>query len=100
MSMAESSVQMSDVVIVLYEDKGHMLDDLVLRLKEAGAEVADVDAENGVVEATLATVKARMIEKLEFVKYVRPVFNWVADLSQPDPHNRDSNDSDDETEDE
>jgi len=98
--MADECVEMSDVVIVLHEDQGHMLDDLVKRLKEAGAEIADVDAENGVVEATLATAKAKSIESLGFVKYVRAVFNWVADLSQADARNKDSSETDDETEDE
>jgi hypothetical protein len=97
--MADECVEMSDVVIVLHEDKGHMLDELVARLKEAGAAIAEVDAENGVVEATLETAKSHAISKLDFVKYVRPVFNWVSDLSKATPRDKDSNETD-ETEDE
>jgi predicted neutral ceramidase superfamily lipid hydrolase len=98
--MADQCVEMSDVVIVLHEDKGHMLDELLARLKEAGAEIAEVDAGNLVVEATLETAKAKALNKLDFVKYVRPVFNWTADLSGKQSKDKDSNETDDETEDE
>jgi hypothetical protein len=98
--MAEECVEMSDVVIVLHEDQNHRLDELVNRLKEAGAEITEVDAGNGVVEATVSRAKARTLESLDFVKHVRTIFNWVADLSRANPTNKNGEETDDETEDE
>jgi hypothetical protein len=98
--MAEQCVEMSDVVIVLHEDQNHRLSDLVDRLKAAGADIADVDPENGVLEATMETTKARSIQSLDFVKHVRIIFNWMAETPKPNAANKNGDATDDETEDE
>jgi hypothetical protein len=63
--------------------------DVVARLQSEGLSVSDTDEPNGVVEGTLESAKAKGLEKLPFVKYVRSVFNYTADFPPGDPRNMD-----------
>ncbi len=41
------------------------------------------------MEGTIETIKVKSLQTLEFVKYVRTVFNYIADYPPGDPRNLD-----------
>jgi len=97
MHMAYSDVEMSDVFVVLDESAAAtQFDILVIRLKEAGLFVEKADSDNGVVEGTIQSALLKALEALPEVKYVRAVFNYVADYPVGDPRNLDEDDRPDE----
>jgi hypothetical protein len=72
--------RISDVVITLdkkYEDR---MNDAVDLLKKAGVRIDETDDDNSVVEGTIDLGKARDLEKLDCVDYVRTVFTYDAEL--------------------
>jgi hypothetical protein len=85
--MSHEEAELSDVVIVLLDDPGMTIADAAKKLTEQGLSVSDIDESNGVVEGTIETVKLPQLKKLTFVKYVRDVFNYVADFPAGDPRN-------------
>ncbi|HEX4056284.1 MAG TPA: hypothetical protein VHX86_18640 [Tepidisphaeraceae bacterium] len=87
--MEHQDNELSDVVVVLVDEPGMTTKAAAEKLKPLGLAVSDVDEDNGVVEGTIETAKARSLEKLEFVKYVRTVFNYIADYPAGDPRNLD-----------
>jgi hypothetical protein len=87
--MGHDDAELSEVTVVLADDPGMSAKDAAAKLAEAGLAVSDVDESNGVVEGTIETAKITLLKKLEFVKYIRDVFNYVADYPPGDPRNLD-----------
>jgi hypothetical protein len=81
--------EVSDVVIVLNQDCAEKLDETVSALKKMGMEVEQTDADNGVVEGTIAAGKVAEVRKWPCVQYVRVEFTYVADYPPGDPRNLD-----------
>jgi hypothetical protein len=88
--------ELTDVMVVLVDEPGMSAADAAAKLKGLGLAVSDIDDANGVIEGTIETAKVKSLNSLEFVKYVRNVFNYVADYPPGDPRNQDTDD--DETE--
>ena len=88
--MAHDDAELSEVIVVLVDEVGMTTQDASKTLAEHGLLVSDVDEPNGVVEGTIETAKIGQLKKLEFVKYVRDVFNYVADYPPGDPRNLDT----------
>lgn len=80
--MPQEESELSDVVVVLNEEPEIAAKDAAAKLAEQGLSVSDVDENNGVVEGTIATAKVAALKKLPFVKYVRDVFDYVAESEQ------------------
>jgi hypothetical protein len=89
--MAHQDAELSDVVVVLVDEPGMTTEDAASKLRDLGLTVSDVDEANGVVEGTIETAKIKALIQLEFVKYVRNVFNYIADHPPGDPRNLDRN---------
>jgi len=87
--MGHQDAELSDVVIVLLEEMGLTMAEAVKQLAGMGLEVSEVKEEEGIVEGTIETVKVSGLKGVEFVKYVRMVFNYTADYPQGDPRNLD-----------
>lgn len=81
--------ELSDVVVIICEDPGMTLGAAAEKLKAAGLAVSNVDEANGAVEGTIESAKVKSLEKLEFVKYVRTVFNYIADYPAGGSRNMD-----------
>jgi hypothetical protein len=82
--MADQDVEITDIVVVFDESAEGSMDDLVAELTQAGVKIETVDRDNGVVEGSIETVKVKPLEKLPHVKYVRGVFNYLSEASDPD----------------
>jgi hypothetical protein len=87
--MAHDDAELSEVIVVLVDEPGMTTQDASKTLSEQGLLVSDVDEANGVVEGTIETAKIGQLKSLQFVKYVRDVFNYVADYPPGDPRNLD-----------
>jgi len=95
--MNHQDEELSDVMVVLVDEPGMTAADAAVKLKDLGLAVTDIDEANCVIEGTIETAKIKSLQTLQFVKYVRDVFNYVADFPPGDPRNLDPDD-DDETE--
>jgi hypothetical protein len=95
--MDHCDAEMSDIVVVM-DDGGDAarLDQLIITLKEMGITIEEVDHDNCVIEATVLKEHITTIEKISGVKYVRKVFEYVADYPVGDPRNQDKDDGADE----
>jgi hypothetical protein len=87
--MGHDDAELTEVVVVLEDEPGMTTRDAAKKLVELGLAVSDIDEADGVVSGTILTAKLPAIRKLEFVKYVRDVFNYVADYPPGDPRNLD-----------
>jgi hypothetical protein len=87
--MEHCDQELSDVVVIIVDEPGMTTAQAADKLKAAGLAISNVDEANGAVEGTIETAKAKSLEKLEFVKYVRTVFNYIADYPAGDPRNLD-----------
>jgi hypothetical protein len=90
--MPGEDLELSDVVVVMIDEPGMTIQDASKKLTELGLAVSDVDEADGVVEGTIETEKVAALKKLPFVKYVRDVFNYLADFAPGDPRNHDKDD--------
>ena len=77
--MGKGERELSDVVVVLVEEMGMTIHDAAKKLTEIGLIVSDLDEEELVVEGTIEAEKLSGLKRLEFVKYVRDVFNYIAE---------------------
>jgi hypothetical protein len=82
--MGKDEKELSDVVIVLVEEIGMTIHDAARKLTEVGLIVSEVDEEEAIVEGTIETEKVGGLKEMVFVKYVRNVFNYVAEESEGD----------------
>ena len=80
---------LSHVVVVLEELTTEQTDDVVGRLKAAGLEVSRVDDDMSVVEGTIDAGRAHDLKHVTHVRYVRPVFTYLANYPPGDPRDRD-----------
>ncbi len=87
--MAHEDAELSEVVVVLVDEPGMTTQDAAKKLAELGLTVCDIDESDGVVSGTIETCKTPLLKNLEFVKYIRDVFNYVADYPPGDPRNLD-----------
>lgn len=98
--MEHRDAQISDITVVL---KPHCaeskLEETVAALKKLEMEVDDIDADNGVVEGSVAADKVAHIKQWECVQYVRVEFTYIADYPPGDPRNLDPVDTGDDSED-
>jgi hypothetical protein len=92
--MNHEDAEMSAVVVVLVDEPGISNQDAAKKLGELGLQVDEIDEADGVVSGTVETVKIPDLKKLEFVKYVRDVFDYVADYPPGDPRNKDTDKDD------
>jgi hypothetical protein len=81
--------ELSDVVVIIVDEPGMTTAEAADKLKAAGLMVSNIDEPNGAVEGTIESAKVKSLQKLEFVKYVRTVFNYIADYPFGDPRNQD-----------
>jgi hypothetical protein len=87
--MGHEDAEVSEVVIVLVDEPGMTTQDAAKKLAELGLAVSDIDEPDGVVSGTIESAKIAQLKKLEFVKYIRDVFDYVADYPPGDPRNLD-----------
>jgi hypothetical protein len=95
--MDHNDAEMADIVVVM-DDGGDAakLDSLAAALRGMGITVEEVDHDNGVIEGTSKSEQVAAIQKIPGVKYVRKVFEYVADYPAGDPRDQDKEDSVDE----
>ena len=87
--MNHHDAEIADVVIVLSDRGQEPLDDAIGRLKAAGLEIVDTNADEGVVEGSIDADKVHDLKKVPGVSYVRSVFTYTADYPVGDPRNKD-----------
>lgn len=80
---------LSDIVVVITDEAGDHLDDMLARLKAEGMEVQSVNTDQGVVEGCCPASKVKTLDHLSGVSYVRSVFTYVADYPAGDPRDLD-----------
>jgi hypothetical protein len=90
--MEHRDAELSDVEIVFEDEPGMTIGQAAEKLKDAGLCISNVDQENCIVEGTIDTAKVNSLKSLNFVKYVRVVFNYIADYPEGDPRNLDKDD--------
>jgi hypothetical protein len=78
-TMSQGEMEMSDIVVVMEEEPGISIDEAAKKLVSLGMEVANIDRENDAIEGSAPSEKVRSLKELPFVKYVRDVFNYVAE---------------------
>jgi len=88
--MDHEDAELTEVIVVLVDEPGMSTQDAANKLAELGLVISDVGESDGVVSGTIETARLRLLKKLEFVKYVRDVFNYVADYPPGDPRNLDA----------
>src|SRR5205823_7558761 len=88
-TMSHQDAEITDVVVVLSCPDDTKLEGVVASLKAAGLSVDTIDAENGVVEGSIDSARVRDLNKVECVRYVRPVFSYIADYPAGDPRDKD-----------
>ena len=79
----------SDVVVVLDDLTTEQTQAVVQKLKACGLDVSNVNDEQSVVEGTIEANRARELESVECVRYVRSVFTYLANYPPGDPRDRD-----------
>jgi len=92
--MSHEDAEVTDVVVVLVDEPGMTTQDAANKLTPLGLAITNVDESEGVVEGTIETAKIGSLKKLEFVKYVRQVFTYIADYPPGDPRNLDKDEDD------
>ena len=88
--MDHRDAQIADIIVVLDQCTKEFVDNAVKQLDGMGVDVADVDANEGVIEGTVDASRVKEIEKLPCVKYVRTVLNYTADYPAGDPRDQDT----------
>ena len=87
--MEHQDAEVSDVTIVLKTECAEKLAETAGTLKTMGMAVEQIDADNGVVEGTIAADKVAEIRKWPCVQYVRVEFTYIAEYPPGDPRNLD-----------
>src|SRR5437763_13962739 len=99
--MDHRDAEMSDIVVVVDDEQPGTagIDAIVAKLKSMGVQVDKVDPDQGVVEGTCETGKIKQLNTIQGVKYVRSVFNYVADFPAGDPRDKDGPEKDEDLQD-
>jgi hypothetical protein len=87
--MGHHDAELSDVVVVLVDEPGMTTQDAANKLALLGLLICEVNELEGMVEGTIETIKVGSLKTVEFVKYVRHVFSYIADYPLGDPRNLD-----------
>lgn len=87
--MNHHDAEITDVVVVLDSKACEAIDQAAGRLKELGMAVAEVKADEGVIEGSIDTNKVSDLKNVPGVCYVRSVFSYVADYPPGDPRDKD-----------
>jgi hypothetical protein len=90
--MEHRDEELSDIEIVFEDEAGMTIDQCAAQLKDQGVAISNVDQENCIVEGTINAAKVSGLKTLNFVKYVRVVFTYIADYPEGDPRNLDKDD--------
>jgi hypothetical protein len=77
--MSHTEAEFVDVLVVLHEFADGELDGIIAKLADAALQISDIDKENGVIEGAIQLDKRKNLDALPFVKYVRNVFDFVAE---------------------
>ncbi len=94
--MNHQDAEITDVVVVIGCPDGVKFASVVESLKAAGLSVDSIDAENDVVEGSIESTRVHDLKKVECVRYVRPVFSYVADYPPGDPRDKDGPEASDD----
>jgi hypothetical protein len=92
--MEHRDAELSDIEVVLEEEPGITTAKAAEKLTSLGLCVSNVDHENCIIEGTIDCAKVNSLKSLDFVKYVRVVFNYIADYPPGDPRNCDPDNED------
>ena len=87
--MNHNDAEITDVIIVLELEGQPAVDDCLGTLKGLGLAVADVNAEEGVIEGSVEAHRVDELKKVRGVRYVRSVFTYTADFPAGDPRDLD-----------
>ncbi len=88
-SITNLALERSSVFVILAVEPGRSFEDAFVKLQSAGLCVVSTDDQEGIIEGTIECGKAKSLKSLEFVKYVREVFNYTADFPPGDPRDLD-----------
>jgi hypothetical protein len=90
------SAEILDLVVVLKPEAAEQMDAAVSLLKILGMMVSSIDADNGIVEGTLAAEMLAEVRSMPSVAYARVDFDYVSespeDVSEPDESGHNSED--------
>jgi|HubBroStandDraft_6_1064221.scaffolds.fasta_scaffold979907_1 hypothetical protein len=92
--MEHRDAELSDIEVVLEELLGITPEQAAEKLKTAGLCLSNVDQENCIIEGTIDACKVNSLKEIDFVKYVRVVFTYIADFPPGDPRNCDPDNED------
>jgi hypothetical protein len=92
--MENQDAEIADVVVILADPLPLPFENAVQQLKTEGMSVTDVDADNGAVEGTLTADQLKKIQSIPFVKYVRKVFEYIAEPPADEPQDEEVDDRD------
>ena len=92
--MEHQDAELSDIAVILEEVLDFTTAKAAEKLTTLGLCVSNVDHENCIVEGTIDAAKVNSLKSLDFVKYVRVVFTYIADFPPGDPRNCDKDDED------
>ena len=88
--MSHDDAELTEVIVVLEDEPGMTARDAAKKLVELGLAVSEILEAVGVVSGTILTANLPAIRKLEFVKYIRDVFKYIADYPPGDSRNLDN----------
>lgn len=87
--MNHHDAELTDVIVVLDGQGQGSIDGSLGKLREAGLEVVDIKADEGIVEGSIDASKVSQLKKVPGVCYVRSVFTYTADYPTGDPRDQD-----------
>jgi hypothetical protein len=87
--MQHKDAEMSDIYVVSDDPDPARLDALANTLKTLGCIIESIDRDNAVIEGTAPNDKVKQIEHLPGIKYVRSVFNYVAETPESNASDKD-----------
>jgi hypothetical protein len=93
--MEHRDAELSDIAVILVEELDFTPAKAAERLCSLGLSVSNVDHENCVIEGTIDACKVDSLKELDFVKFVRIVFTYIADFPPGDPRNCDKDEDTD-----
>jgi hypothetical protein len=87
--MNHNDAEITDVIIVLECEGQAAVDESIGMLKGLGLAVADINADEGVIEGSVDAGRVNELKKVVGVRYVRSVFTYTADFPTGDPRDLD-----------
>jgi len=87
--MNHHDAEITDVVVVLDCRDQMAVQESVAQCKSMGMEVADINAEEGVIEGSIESARVPDLKKVPGVSYIRSIFTYIADYPTSDPRDKD-----------